>query len=67
MTIKTPRPLFAAQNFHGHTKEFLRKVWTIWAPPFKNVLRLCRRPNLTAPTYLFGSLSRTLGLNEGWF
>src|SRR5215469_2936362 len=30
-----PKPYFALQNFHGHAKEFLQNLYTIWARALK--------------------------------
>jgi hypothetical protein len=33
---KTPRLYFALQNSHGHAKEFLRNLYTVWARAHKS-------------------------------
>jgi hypothetical protein len=35
--LMAPRPDFAAQYSHGHAKEFLRKLSTIWARSYEKV------------------------------
>jgi hypothetical protein len=37
----------ATQNSHGHAKEFLRKLSTIWASALKKVRQPCARGNTT--------------------
>jgi hypothetical protein len=41
--MQDSRPHFAAQNSHGHGKEFLWKLSTIWARALKNVRQPCPR------------------------
>jgi hypothetical protein len=40
MMKKSRRTHFAAQNAHGHAKEFVRTLFTIWARGVKNVHQL---------------------------
>jgi hypothetical protein len=43
--MEDQRTRFALQNFHGHAKEFLRKLKTVWASALQEIRQPCDRPS----------------------
>jgi hypothetical protein len=64
----TLRPHFAAQNSHGYTKEFLRKLSTIWASALKKFRQPCstRRANNSETFLKFLNECLKLAIKAKW-
>jgi hypothetical protein len=64
----TLRPHFAAQNSHGYTKEFLRKLSTIWASALKKFRQPCptRRTNNSETFLKFLNECLKLAIKAKW-